>query len=345
MIPALHTCTLAIETLSIGAAKRKAPALSASHFGLSSDSSAAVRLVALSRLLQVRDESILTSAAATPIGTALLNAIHSALLRIAVKGGATAALSEASVATFWNLSASTIANRHLYDGGLSLPTALPWRRAKALLAVLLESVGGARTTSDGARLASKLMQVPSPPLDETADVLIAATMAIVESAMAARLDEGSAAPSSSAGSEPTASDAASGSSTPPPLPPLPPLPSLPPQAPPPFEIDATTSLAINIQRLVVAARRRPLDEAEGAAVKRGLDDALAVLQAGGTSQRRALLDDNVTVTMATTSGAMLWACAVDAAETPLHSTEAFATTIVERCSAMAAVLFAAAVGL
>ena len=59
MIPALHTCTLAIETLSIGAAKRKAPALSASHFGLSSDSSAAVRLVALSRLLQVRDESIL----------------------------------------------------------------------------------------------------------------------------------------------------------------------------------------------------------------------------------------------------------------------------------------------
>ena len=45
--------------------------------------------------------------------------------RVAIAvGGATPALREQSVATFFGLSASTVATRRLYDGGLSLPTAL-----------------------------------------------------------------------------------------------------------------------------------------------------------------------------------------------------------------------------
>ena len=55
------------------------------------------------------------------------NGGRAAVLRLARSdvGGAGPSFQELSVATLFNLSASTVATRHLYDGGLSLPTALP----------------------------------------------------------------------------------------------------------------------------------------------------------------------------------------------------------------------------
>ena len=56
-------------------AKRKAS--SCGHYGLANDSSLAVRLVALSRLMQARDDEILSPAAQSPTGVVLLDALRS----------------------------------------------------------------------------------------------------------------------------------------------------------------------------------------------------------------------------------------------------------------------------
>ena len=79
MLPPSPRCgslpSMFATTLTIGAPKRKAPASGAvssrqSHYGLSNDSSAALGLVALSRVAQVRDDDILQPAAQTPVGAA-----------------------------------------------------------------------------------------------------------------------------------------------------------------------------------------------------------------------------------------------------------------------------------
>ena len=130
----------AAATLSIGApssksTKRKAlPSSSASnassttasnrvgHFGLSNDSSASIALVALSRLMQSRDDGVLQPAAQTPMGASMLSLLKAAVLRVATSvGGADAGFNELTATSLWNLSASVVANQRLYDGGFRYP--------------------------------------------------------------------------------------------------------------------------------------------------------------------------------------------------------------------------------
>ena len=61
-----------------GAKRKAAAACSTGHWGLSSDSALAVRLIAISRVVRSKDESILTTAAAAPTGVAFLSALRAA---------------------------------------------------------------------------------------------------------------------------------------------------------------------------------------------------------------------------------------------------------------------------
>ena len=70
------------DTLIDGPAKRKATC--SSHYGLANDSSLAVRLVALSRLMRARDDELLSPAAQAPVGVAILTALRDAVRRVAV---------------------------------------------------------------------------------------------------------------------------------------------------------------------------------------------------------------------------------------------------------------------
>ena len=307
-------------------AKRKAAA--PAHSGLASDSSVAVRLVALSRLVQARDEPILVPAAAGPVGTALLAALREAVWRVAVAvGGAAPTLSEQSVATFFGLSASTVATQRLYDGGLSLPTALPWGRAKALLAALLESLGRIRGTSDGAAVAALLLRLPSPPLDAAAQAAVDASVSAVEAEMTRRLGR--------LGGDAASSSGASRRSSPPPPQPAPVAPVAPLDVPAaPFALDASGTLGANVHRLVASSMLRQLDPTEAAALDAALEEALSLLQAGGAAQRRALVATNVLVALTTAAAAQLWACAVDAAESAATSADAFGSAVIDGCSAV-----------
>ena len=114
-----------IDAPTAAATKRKAPCTG--HYGLANDSSLAVRLVALSRLMRARDDDILHPAAQSPVGIAVLDALRAAVLRVAVaSGGADSAMSEMQVTTLFNLSASHVATKRLYNGGLSRPSKLSW---------------------------------------------------------------------------------------------------------------------------------------------------------------------------------------------------------------------------
>ena len=340
MLPALNLALAGLCLDDVGVrtdpptatpAKRKAGAPS-THYGLASDSSVSVRLVVLSRLVKVRDEQLLVPAAAGPIGIALLAALREAVRRVAIAvGGAAPTLHEQSVATFFSLSASTVATRRLYDGGLSLPTALPWGRAKALLAALLESLGRVQTTSDGTTVATLLLQLPSPPLDAAAQAAVSTLVSAVEAETMRRLS-----------GEGASSSGASGRSTPPPPQPAPV--ELPVVLATPFAVDASASLGTNVQRLISSSLNRQLDATEAAAIDAAIEEALSLLQAGGADQRRALVATNVLVALTSAPAAQLWACAVDAAENAATSTDAFASAMIDGCSAVAAVLFTTALG-
>ena len=166
--------------LSIDApnSKRKAPPSSGTssggssrvgHFGLSNDSSASVALVALSRLVQAKEDLILQPAAQTPIGSFVLPLLRAAVLRVATSvGGADATFNEVTANSLWNLSASVVATQRLYDGGLTLPSKLPWPRARALVGALLDALNAARATELGARIGTLLLQVPAKALDASA---------------------------------------------------------------------------------------------------------------------------------------------------------------------------------
>ena len=69
-----------IDAPTAAATKRKASCTG--HHGLANDSSLAVRLVALSRLMRARDDDILHPAAQSPLGIAVLDALRAAVLRV-----------------------------------------------------------------------------------------------------------------------------------------------------------------------------------------------------------------------------------------------------------------------
>ena len=78
------------------------------------------------------------------------------------------------ISTFFNLSASHVATKKLYDGGLSLPSKLRWERAKALLAALLDSLASARGADVGYRVGALLLRLPAPAVDAAAQADVAA---------------------------------------------------------------------------------------------------------------------------------------------------------------------------
>ena len=161
IIPSLAALRL-VESADIRAPTRRASG--PSHFGLSSDSSEPVWLVAVSRIAKTRDEAILNVAAASPMGTALLDALRPVVQRVAgtVAGSA---LTLAQMITLFNLSASHVASRRLYDSGLTLPSKLPWPQAKELLAAFLAALTTAVVSESGTRVAARLLQVPQQPVD------------------------------------------------------------------------------------------------------------------------------------------------------------------------------------
>ena len=110
----------------------------------------------------------------------------------------------------------------------------------------------------------------------------------------------------------------------------------------PFALMPTASLLDNAAALVAMrlGRHDGLDATERAALLRGLDDGLSVLQAGGAHARSTLLATNVLVALATPSGAQLWACIAEAADAQPTIVGAMASAIERCCSTMAGALFA-----
>ena len=330
-----------IDAPTAAATKRKASCTG--HHGLANDSSLAVRLVALSRLMRARDDDILHPAAQSPVGIAVLDALRAAVLRVAVaSGGADSAMSEMQVTTFFNLSASHVATKRLYNGGLSLPSKLPWERAKALLAALLDSLSSARGADVGYRVGERLLQLPAPALDATAQVDVAAMVSLVECNMSKRL---------SGLSEGDASSAASSSSTPPPSLPMPPLqpgqpqPQMVPAEPvAPFVLDATASLGANLGRLVaMRMRRSTLQPEQQLTLDDALEEGLSVLDAGTAEARRQLLAATAIVALSNVGAAQLWACSLEACgDGEVESVAALAAEITAHCGTIASALLAAA---
>ena len=295
---------------------------------------------------RARDDDILHPAAQSPVGIAVLDALRAAVLRVAVaSGGADSAMSEMQVTTFFNLSASHVATKRLYNGGLSLPSKLPWERAKALLAALLDSLSSARGADVGYRVGERLLQLPAPALDATAQVDVAAMVSLVECNMSKRL---------SGLSEGDASSAASSSST---LPPSLPMPSLQPMQPAqpqpqmvpaepvaPFVLDATASLGANLRRLVaMRMRRSTLQPEEQLALDDALETGLSVLSAETAEAQRQLLAATAIVALSNVGAAQLWACSLEACgDGEVESVAALAAEITAHCGTIASALLAAA---
>ena len=356
LTPPLAALSLASADVGMPPKRKASDSASASsgHWGLTNDSSSAVALVALSRLYRSKDEGTLAAAARTPFGLALLSALRSLVLRIAVAhGGADRALTESNVVTLFNLGASHVAQQRLYAGGLSLPGRLPWRNAKRLLVALYDSLAAARHMETGLNAANLLMQPGTDPASVDAQAAIQALVAAVELAMVARLGEGGS------GGVGGSSSSSSASSTPVPQPQQPQQPQQPPslplpQPPPPlvpvpapvqpqqpFSIDASQSLLANIRALLGSRLGRPLTPPELASLESALEQALGILQAGGAAAQRQLLATGILAAMLDPGAAQLWASTLEAAESGSTDVAAIAQAIVDSCSAVSAALFSA----
>jgi len=226
---------------------------------------------------------------------------------------------------------SSVHSRHLYEGGLSLPTRLSHGRAKALLTAVLDALSAFRNTVTGARVGKALLSVPAIPVDMT-DVM--EVIQTVEAEATAKLaGDGSRAGTSSA----TASTRSES-----PMAPVAPI----AVAAAPMTIDPSLSLAANVRRLVAASLRRQLLPAEIAAVDDALDIASGVLQEGDATTRHALLRSNMLTALINPGAAYLWASCVERSEGGgVESVDAFATDVIASCSDVASVLFASAMGM
>jgi hypothetical protein len=281
---------------------------------------------------------------------AFLASLRAAVLRVAVAaGGADAGLNETSVATLFNLSGSSFDRQARYDGAsLTLPSRLPWPKAKALVRVMLDS------------LAASL--VVAVPLDEQAQAAVAKLIAVVESEMSSRLQRGGGADASSSSSstwsaqppQPPQPPALPMPFAPQPqpqlLPPapqpqlLPPAPPAPPPAPPPL-LDVSMSLQSNARRLVQARLGRAMTQPETETLDAALVEALGVLRVGTDEDHRTALQLVALTSLSTPAGAHLWACLLDEAERTFQSVAAYAAAVVSAASAVASAQLAAALWL
>ena len=192
------------------------------------------------------------------------------------------------------------------------------------------------------RVGERLLQLPAPALDATAQVDVAAMVSLVECNMSKRL---------SGLSEGDASSAASSSSTPPPSLPMPPLqpgqpqPQMVPAEPvAPFVLDATASLGANLGRLVaMRMRRSTLESEEKLALDGALEEGLSLLDAGTAEAQRQLLAASASVALSTFGAAQLWACSLEACgDGEVESVAALAAEITAHCGTIASALLAAA---
>ena len=301
----------------------------AAHYGVSSDSSTAIGLIALSRLMRTKDDATVGRAVTSPLGMAVLDALRGVLLR-AASGGAHPALSEANVANMLNLPGSSTKYQSQYGSFGSLQSRLPWQRFRQLISALLEALTAARKDQVGYQVGYRLIaSTPTSPLDEGARVAMAALVEMIEPDLRARLAAGVGASAASSSS----SDSSQRATPPPQLPQLP----LPPSN---VGIRADVSLAANLVGLIGSRIRRPLTPSEAVAVTQALDEGLSVLQTGGTEARRQLLETNLLAALATQGGAWLWASALEAIERPAASIATLVANLVEGCSLTASMLFA-----
>ena len=292
---------------------------------------------------------------------AFLASLRAAVLRVAVAaGGADAGLNETSVATLFNLSGSSFDRQARYDGAsLTLPSRLPWPKAKALVRVMLDSIAASLVVAEGSLLHRMLLQLPFVPLDEQAQAAVAKLIAVVESEMSSRLQRGGGADASSSSSS-TWSAQPPQPPQPPALPmpfapqpqpqpqPLPPAPPAPPPAPPPALpplLDVSMSLQSNARRLVQARLGRAMTQPETETLDAALVEALGVLRVGTDEDHRTALQLVALTSLSTPAGAHLWACLLDEAERTFQSVAAYAAAVVSAASAVASAQFAAALGL
>ena len=347
---------------SEGAAPRKRKAaVPRAHWGLPTDSASRLVLIALSRLLRTQDQMMLTQVAGSPVGSAFLASLRAAVLRVAVAaGGADAGLNETSVDTLFNLSGSSFDRQARYDGAsLTLPSRLPWPKAKALVRVMLDSLAASLVVAEGSLLQRKLLELPFVPLDEQAQATVAKLVAAVESEMSSRLQRGGGADASSSSStwsaqppqppQPPAlpmpfAPQPQPQLLPPALQPLPPAPPAPPPAPPPL-LDVSMSLQSNARRLVQARLGRAMTQPETETLDAALVEALGVLRVATDEDHRAALQLVALTSLSTPAGAHLWACLLDEAERTFQSVAAYAAAVVSAASAVASAQFAAALGL
>jgi hypothetical protein len=299
---------------------------------------------------------------------AFLASLRAAVLRVAVAaGGADAGLNETSVATLFNLSGSSFDRQARYDGAsLTLPSRLPWPKAKALVRVMLDSLAASLVVAEGSLLHRMLLQLPFVPLDEQAQAAVAKLIAVVESEMSSRLQRGGGADASSSSSstwsaqppQPPQPSALPMPFAPQPqpqpqpqlLPPapqpqlLPPAPPAPPPALPPL-LDVSMSLQSNARRLVQARLGRAMTQPETETLDAALVEALGVLRVATDEDHRTALQSVALIALSTPAGAHLWACLLDEAEHTFQSVAAYAAAVVSAASAIASAQFAAALGL
>ena len=225
--------------------KRKASGTIRAHWGMPSDSADRLSLIALSRLVRSGDQLTVSQVFEGPPGVAVLASLRGVVLRVAVAvGGADMSLSDESIKTLLNLSGSTFSSQRKYEGGLSLPSKLPFSSAKALVKALLDSLAAALVTPDGSTLMTLLLRIPIAPLDEAMQATIAAVMATVETDMSARLQSGGGGSGSSSSSGL-------------------PMPNQPmPAQPAPVQLDVSLSMSTNARRLIQGWLGRVLTQSE-----------------------------------------------------------------------------------
>ena len=308
--------------------------LTGAHYGVNSDASTPIALIALSRLARAKDGVTLERVAASPFGATLLLALRALTLRVALAAGFNQGLSDANIITLFNLPGSSTKYQSQYGDFGSLQSRMPWPQYKRLVVALLEALTTARQRELG-HVPGQLM-LASASLDNAGQATLAALVTAVEQSMLTSLRSGEAGGASSSSS----SSSSSRRTTPPPLP-QPPLPPPPPhQAQAAFAIDPTQSLSTNLTRLVASRARRQLNAPEVGTLTAAFDDGLSVFQAGGAAARQQLLAANVLTALTNQSGTWLWAATVEAVEHPTSSIALLAAAIVDFCSNTAAMLFA-----
>ena len=295
---------------------------------------------------------------------AFLASLRAAVLRVAVAaGGADAGLNETSVDTLFNLSGSSFDRQARYDGAsLTLPSRLPWPKAKALVRVMLDSLAASLVVAEGSLLHRMLLQLPFVPLDEQAQAAVAKLIAVVESEMISRLQRGGGADASSSSStwsaqppQPPQPPALPMPFAPQPqpqlLPPapqpqlLPPAPPAPPPAPPPL-LDVSMSLQSNARRLVQAHLGRAMTQPETETLDAALVEGLGVLRVATDEEHRTALQSVALIALSTPAGAQLWACLLEEATARgVQIVAEYASAVVAAASAIAGAQFASALGL